>query len=122
MIGDLDAADSVLGNVAAPGQRRAADTDDSEEACGSVLDGLLHVLAEVTHPSGFNVRADGWARIGRSVSQTERREFSSRDYSNRIGDGFENKTSTKRAHKFDGGYIPRPVPARRRKYTPNNMF
>ena len=90
-VGDLNAAESVLGSIAATGQQRAADTDDREEACGSVLDGLLHVLAEVTHPSRFGVRANERACIGHSVSQEDRREFGGRNYSDRIGDGFENE-------------------------------
>ena len=59
MIGGLNAAESVLGNIAATGQRRTADTDDREQACGSILAGLLHVLSEVIRPSGFGVQADG---------------------------------------------------------------
>ena len=41
------------------------------EVCGSILDDLLHVLAEVTHPSGFGVQADGRPRTGRSMSQSD---------------------------------------------------
>ena len=59
MVPILGIPESVLGNIAATGQRRTADTDDREQACGSILCGLLHVLSEMTCPSGFGVRADG---------------------------------------------------------------
>lgn len=64
--------ESALGNIAAIGQRKTTDTDDREQACGIILDGLLHVLSEVMYPSGFGVWAngqlDGRARICHSVS------------------------------------------------------
>ena len=60
VIGDLNAAESILRSIAATRQQRAADTDDREEACGRVLGGLLHVLAEVMHPNRFSVRVDRW--------------------------------------------------------------
>jgi hypothetical protein len=76
VIGDLNAAPSALGNIAATGKRRTADTDNGEQAYSGILDGLLHVLADVTHPSWFGIWADRRPHIGRSGSQ-EDQEFCS---------------------------------------------
>ena len=54
--------------------QRTTDIDNGKQACISILDNLLHVLADVTHPSWFGVQLEADRRpcIGRSVSQTPR--------------------------------------------------
>ena len=48
MMSDLDAREAI-GDRGSTRQRRTTDADDSEETAGGVLNGLLHVLAEVMH-------------------------------------------------------------------------
>jgi hypothetical protein len=70
--------------------RRSTDANDGEEAAGSILDGLLHVLADVTHLGRLDVRANGRSSIRRSVSHTNGRKFSSRNPEiKRTGNGYK---------------------------------
>jgi len=52
------AAQAALRNRSSIGQRRPTDSDNREQANGGILDGLLHVFAEVTHLGGLGIRAD----------------------------------------------------------------
>jgi hypothetical protein len=69
VISKMNAAQAALGNRSGIGQRRPTDSDNSEQTCGGILDGLLHVLAKVTHPGGLGVRADRRSYVRGSVSQ-----------------------------------------------------
>jgi hypothetical protein len=125
VISKMNAAQAALGNRSGIGQRRATDSDNSEQTCGGILDGLLHVLAKVTHPGGLGVQADRRSCVRGSVSQANCRDIGGRYHEfNRIGSGYKisiNEGGHRRA-KHDGGYLPIPAPARRRKYTPNNIL
>jgi hypothetical protein len=62
MIRELNATESALGDILAIRRQRATDANDGEQACIGVLDGLLHVLANVTHPSWLRAQGLGqWA-------------------------------------------------------------
>jgi hypothetical protein len=50
VISKINATQGALGNRGGIGQRRPTESDDSEQTCGGILDGLLHILAKVTHP------------------------------------------------------------------------
>ena len=39
---------AALGNRGGIGLRRPTESDSSEQTCGGILDGLLHILAKVT--------------------------------------------------------------------------
>src|SRR5712691_11142987 len=58
VISKMNAAQAALGNRSGIGKRRPIESDNREQTCGGILDGLLHVLAKVTHPGGLGVRAD----------------------------------------------------------------
>ena len=123
VIGDMNAAEAALGNGCGTGQRRHTDPDDSEKTCGGILDGLLHVLAEMSHLGRSGVRAEKWLRIRCSMSQTDCGDISGGHHEFiRIGSGYEIYINEERRTP-NGGYIPLaiPVPARRRKYRPINI-
>ena len=69
VIGEMYAAEAALGNGCGTGQRRHTDSDNRENTCGSILDSLLHVLAEMSHLGWSGIRAEKWPRVRRSVSQ-----------------------------------------------------
>jgi hypothetical protein len=54
------------------------------------VDGLLHVLAKVTHPGGLGIRAARRSCVRGSVSQANSRDISGRYREfNRIGSGYK---------------------------------
>ena len=53
MISDLNVTESAVRDILAIRWQRATDANDGEQACISVLDGLLRVLADVTHLAGL---------------------------------------------------------------------
>ena len=72
------------------GQRWSTEPDDHKQACGGILDGILHVLAKVTHPSGLNGRADRRSCVRGSVSQANCRDIGGRYREfKRIGSGYK---------------------------------
>ena len=76
MMSDLDVREA-LGDRSGTRQRRSTDANDGEETAGGILNGLLHVLAEVMHLCGLGVWADSRARIRRSMSHTNCGKFGS---------------------------------------------
>jgi hypothetical protein len=90
VISKMDTAQAALGNRSGIGQRRPTDSDNSEQTCGGIVDGLLHVLAKVTHPGGLGVRADRRSCVRGSVSQANCRDIGGRyGEFNRIGSGYK---------------------------------
>ena len=126
VISEMNAAQAALGNRAGIGQRWPTDSDDSEQTYGGILDGLLHVLAKVANPGGLGARADIRSCVRGRVSQANCRDIGGRYREfKRIGSGYKisiNDGGHRRATHMDGGYLPIPVPASRRKYTPNNIL
>jgi hypothetical protein len=101
VVSKMNAAQAALGNRSGIGQRRPTDSDNSEQTCGGTLDGLLHVLAKVTHPRGLSIWADRRTCVRGSVSQANCRDIGGRYREfNRIGSsntsaGEEEKIYTK---------------------------
>jgi hypothetical protein len=90
VISKMNAAQAALGNRSGVGQRRPTDSDNSEQTCGGILNGLLHVLAKVTHPGGLGVRADRRSCVRGRVSQANCRDIGGRYREfNRIGSGYK---------------------------------
>ena len=86
----MNATQAALGNRSGIRQRRSTESDNSEQACGGILDGLLHVLAKVTHPGGLGVQADRRSCVRNCVSQANCRDIGGRYRdSNRIGSGYK---------------------------------
>jgi hypothetical protein len=122
VISKMNAAQAALGNRSGIGQRRPTDSNNSEQTCGGIVDGVLHVLAKVTHPGGLGVRADRRTWVRGSVSQANWRDIGGRYREfNRVGSGYKISIN-EGGHTDVLGYLPIPVPARRRKYTPNNIL
>jgi len=90
VISKMNAAQAALGNRSGIGKRRPIESDNREQTCGGILDGLLHVLAKVTHPGGLGVRADRRVCVRGSVSQANCRDIGGRYREfNRIGNGYK---------------------------------
>ena len=90
VISKMNATQAALGNRGGIGQRRSTDSDNSEQTCGGILDGLLHILAKVTHPGGLDGRADRRSCVRGSMSQANCRDIGGRYREfNRIGSGYK---------------------------------
>lgn len=90
VISKLNAAQAAPGNRSGIGQRRPTDSDNSEQTCGGIMDGLLHVLAKVTHPGRLGVQTDRRSRVRGSMSQANCRDIGGRYREfDRIGSGYK---------------------------------
>ena len=69
VIRKMNAAQAALGNRIGIGQRRTTDSNNCEQTCGGIMDGLLHVLAKVANPGGLGIRAERRSCVRGSVSQ-----------------------------------------------------
>ena len=67
MMSNLDVGEA-LGDGSRTEWRRPTDANDGKEAAGSILNCLLHALAEVTHLGGLGVWAIGQSCIHCSMS------------------------------------------------------
>ena len=86
----MNAAQATPGNRSGIGQRRPTESDNSEQTCGGILDGLLHVLAKVAHPGGLGVQGDRWTCVHNCMSQANCRDIDGRyRESKRIGSGYK---------------------------------
>jgi hypothetical protein len=88
VISNMKAAEAAFRNGRGTGQGRHTDPDNGEQASGGILDGLLHVLAQMSHLCGLSARAERRTRIRRSMSQANCRDFSGRHEFDRIGSGY----------------------------------
>src|SRR5712672_743591 len=60
MVRNLDAGKAAIRDGS---RTRPTDTDYRKKTSGGILNGLLHILAEVTHLGRFGVRVDRWSHI-----------------------------------------------------------
>ena len=110
VISEMNAAHAALGNRSGIGQRSPTNSDNNEQTqtCGDFLDGLLHVLVNVVHPGGLEVRTDRRSCARSSVSQAYYQDIGGRYREfNRIGSGDKisvNEGVTGTCHTMEGTY------------------
>lgn len=90
MMGDVDPSDTAFEYGRGDGQGGTINPNDGEEAGGCALNGLLHVLTEMTHLGRLGIPPNSGLRMRSSMAQADGGELGSSDHDiQRIGSGYE---------------------------------